>query len=65
MHLKSNAAFWDEKRRRTVERDAAQHLALCEQGWEVLVVWECELKVPSELENRLVGFLEAAHRTQR
>ncbi|HEV7167359.1 MAG TPA: very short patch repair endonuclease [Micrococcaceae bacterium] len=62
---KSNAAFWDEKRRRTVERDAAQHLALCEQGWEVLVVWECELKVPSELENRLVGFLEAAHRTQR
>ena len=55
---KSNTAFWAEKRRRTVERDAAQ-LALRGQGWDVLVVWECELKVPSELELRLTAFLGA------
>jgi DNA mismatch endonuclease (patch repair protein) len=60
-----NAAFWDDKRRRTVERDAAQRLSLGEQGWDVLVVWECELREASELERRLVGFLGAANRAQR
>lgn len=59
---KSNTAFWAEKRRRTVERDAAQLVSLRGQGWDVLVVWECELKDPSELELRLTAFLGAPKR---
>jgi DNA mismatch endonuclease (patch repair protein) len=56
----NNAAFWQEKRRRTVERDAAQIAALHEQGWQTLVVWECQLKDRSDLERRLVRYLDAA-----
>jgi len=41
---KTNAAFWEAKRTRTRQRDAAQAAALAELGWDVLVVWECELK---------------------
>ncbi|MDJ0354676.1 very short patch repair endonuclease [Paenarthrobacter sp. PH39-S1] len=53
----NNAEFWADKRRRTVERDARQLISLRAQGWQVLVVWECELKDASMLESRLIGFL--------
>lgn len=29
---------------RNVERDAENHRILSEQGWKVLVIWECQLK---------------------
>ena len=29
---------------RNVERDLKNHQILREQGWRVVVVWECELK---------------------
>lgn len=53
----TNAGFWAAKRSRTVERDAAAQSALREQGWDVLVVWECGLKDRSVLEQRLETFL--------
>ncbi|MCZ2404028.1 DNA mismatch endonuclease Vsr [Paenarthrobacter sp. Z7-10] len=61
----NNASFWHEKRRRTVERDAAQLTDLHQQGWEILVVWECELKDRSQLERRLVSFLGASPQASR
>src|SRR3954467_2112576 len=57
---KSNAEFWETKRTRTVERDAAATAALEQAGWDVLTVWECELKRTSDLaalEERLLAFL--------
>ena len=42
----ANAEFWETKRTRTRNRDAAQRLQLELEGWEVLTVWECELKDP-------------------
>jgi len=54
---KANAAFWEAKRTRTMHRDAQQRLELEEAGWEVLTVWECELKHRSSLEAQLVRFL--------
>jgi DNA mismatch endonuclease, patch repair protein len=54
---KTNAEFWEAKRSRTRQRDAAQAAELAELGWEVLVVWECELKDLSLLERQLFGFL--------
>jgi DNA mismatch endonuclease (patch repair protein) len=38
----SNGAFWGEKLRRNVERDAEQLEALTERGWKPLVIWECQ-----------------------
>jgi DNA mismatch endonuclease (patch repair protein) len=41
---KANGAFWAEKLRRNVERDAESASALREQGWMVLTVWECQIR---------------------
>lgn len=54
---KTNAEFWAEKRHRNVVRDFEQAERLKELGWEVLVVWECELKDSDALLTRLKGFL--------
>lgn len=55
---KANAVFWEAKRTRTRERDARQRSQLEAAGWEVLTVWECQLKDGSALEDRLVQFLD-------
>ena len=41
---KSNVAFWANKFARNQERDERNQRLLVEEGWTVLVVWECRLK---------------------
>ena len=41
---KSNVEFWQKKIHSNVARDEQNHLILEEQGWNVIVVWECQLK---------------------
>lgn len=41
---KTQSAFWREKFVRNRERDERVRQALEEQGWRVLVIWECEAK---------------------
>ena len=54
---KSNTDYWHPKLARNVERDA-QHVAkLKEDGWEVLTVWECEVRDEQALAARLTQFL--------
>jgi DNA mismatch endonuclease (patch repair protein) len=36
--------FWDKKFSGTVERDRVKKQQLEETGWDVFIVWECELK---------------------
>ena len=45
---KSNTAFWMEKFEKNVARDARVAEQLEEQGWRVLVAWECELSTPTK-----------------
>ena len=40
----SNQDYWIPKITRNVERDITNHDLLRLQGWNVIVVWECELK---------------------
>ena len=40
----NNALFWKEKITANMIRDTQKHQELINQGWKVLVVWECELK---------------------
>ena len=40
---KSRTEFWEEKFRRTVERDEMKQRQLEELGWKVVTVWECDL----------------------
>lgn len=41
---KTNAVFWKDKIRRNIERDAADVQNLEVLSWNVITVWECELK---------------------
>ena len=41
---KSNSAYWKTKFRLNCERDRRKNRTLLEAGWEVLVIWECELR---------------------
>ena len=41
---KTNTEFWQEKLGRNVSNDAKNEVALQELGWQVIVVWECELE---------------------
>ena len=52
-----NAELWQEKFTRTVARDVRNLAALAEQGWRVLVVWECETGDEEALRARLAAFL--------
>lgn len=54
---KSNLAYWEPKLRRTRERDSENARALVVLGWRVLTVWECELRDPHRLLERIECFL--------
>ena len=50
---KTNPEFWEQKINSNVERDLRTTTQLSEMGWKVVTVWECELKEPAALRNRL------------
>jgi DNA mismatch endonuclease (patch repair protein) len=53
---KGNSEFWSKKLARNVERDISKTEALRGLGFDVMVVWECELKDRDGLLERLRGF---------
>jgi len=50
--------FWAKKRQENRERDERNINKLKEQGWTVLIIWECQTKNVSVLTKRLVAFLD-------
>jgi DNA mismatch endonuclease (patch repair protein) len=53
----SNRRYWIPKLDRNKARDAANRRRLRALGWEVLTVWECQLKNPERLRRRIGEFL--------
>jgi DNA mismatch endonuclease, patch repair protein len=53
----SRIEYWEPKLKRNQTRDAATQRLLKEQGWRVLVIWECELTDLKSLRSRLKRFL--------
>ena len=47
----TNEEYWHKKIDRNVERDKEEQQALEELGWQVLVIWECQLKRKNALTN--------------
>lgn len=41
---KTRTEWWKAKISKNVEKDAASITRLIEAGWNVLIIWECELK---------------------
>ena len=55
---KKNTEYWEPKIARNVERDSTNLRELTSLGWEVLTVWECELrKSPTDLREQMNHFL--------
>ncbi len=52
---KSRVEFWKTKFAANVDRDARTRRALEQAGWQVLVVWECELRDMAGLSDRLAS----------
>ena len=50
---KTNREFWLDKIRRNQERDQKNYEILSENGWQVIVLWECQLK-PKKLEQTML-----------
>lgn len=55
---KSRVEFWADKFRKNVERDRRVRNELERLGWHVEVVWECELRDPDQLSERLEAALQ-------
>jgi DNA mismatch endonuclease, patch repair protein len=53
----SNVAYWRGKFQGNQRRDARVRRLLMRKGWDVLVVWECELRRPGFVRERLKQFL--------
>lgn len=54
---KSNQDYWLPKFSKNVERDRRNQKALQEEGWNVVVIWECELKDLEAVASRLINEL--------
>lgn len=55
----TNTTFWEKKFDRNVDRDAVAARALESAGWRVLVIWECEARVPDLIARQLTQALAA------
>ena len=53
---KTRTEWWTEKIRKNKERDQQEHEALRKTGWNIITVWECQLK-PRKREQTLEGIL--------
>lgn len=62
---KSRLDFWGPKLRENRKRDENNLRRLENLGWQILVVWECEIRHKEQLENRLLEFLREDWRCKR
>lgn len=60
---KSRLDYWLPKLRRTSVRDDEHARALRKQGWDLLVIWECEIEPQTAIARRLRGFLDRKPRS--
>lgn len=54
----SNTEYWNKKLNRNIQRDRKNLRALRKDGWQPLVVWECQLKNEARTEAKIRRFLE-------
>jgi DNA mismatch endonuclease (patch repair protein) len=54
---KTRSYYWDTKISSNVQRDERHMDILKEQGWSVLVLWECEIRDSCALNRSLAQFL--------
>ena len=58
---KSNTDYWIPKLKRNKDKDQVAWDSLTGNGWQVLIIWECELANPDRLKQRLSEFVSPLH----
>jgi len=53
---KSNVSFWASKLEKNANRDRRNQRLLKRNGWDYLVIWECQLRDPRALTARIQAF---------
>ena len=59
---KSNVEFWQNKFQKNHDRDLQVLDELAKQGWNALVIWECETHDKRLLHARIAEYLEESGR---
>ncbi|WGJ16446.1 very short patch repair endonuclease [Methylocapsa sp. D3K7] len=54
---KTRLDFWEPKLSANHRRDQLSQAVLSAAGWQILIVWECEIGNKEQLENKLIRFL--------
>ena len=57
---KSRIEYWRPKLKTNQERDRNHMKKLRAAGWDVLTIWECEVKGPTPLTERINAFLSGS-----
>lgn len=59
---KSNADFWREKFAKNIKRDKLKQKELRKDGWDVLIVWECEIKKDiKKAKSKVIKFINSSY----
>jgi DNA mismatch endonuclease (patch repair protein) len=58
---KSNQSYWSAKITSNQERDKRNIAALRALGWEVLEMWECDIRKSNDLAQRISFFMTGHH----
>lgn len=58
---KTNIAYWSQKIEGNKARDKAHRKELSQLGWHSLIIWECELRDPEAVKQKLLNFLSNPH----
>jgi DNA mismatch endonuclease (patch repair protein) len=56
---KAHSEYWSKKLLRNQARDRRHRRALRRAGWDVLVIWECQMKNLEKLSERIQDFLKS------
>jgi DNA mismatch endonuclease (patch repair protein) len=56
---KSNRNYWQPKLERNLARDMENQKKLTDQGWKILVIWECRTRDNVGLKEKLIEFLRS------
>lgn len=52
---KSNVRYWEEKVIGNRRRDGRVMRQLRKEGWHIITVWQCRLRYPDQVKNRLLS----------
>jgi len=55
----TNTEYWLQKIQGNRIRDKQLTAQLAQEGWKILILWECELNTTDLLRNKIVDFLES------